>query len=153
MEPAMSIYLKAFKKGDQEFSMIEPLASFEEWDDEFAQAVEDSNLAVTGIKNGEVIGCAGCHPIDEYTGEVWIRLSEECAGFKIEMIRLLKDGLRLMEETYPFETLRATVKCGFNKSTSMIERFGFEFDSEIEEGGSMWRTYTKRTKHANCLTA
>lgn len=147
----MSIFIRPFKVSDlSAFVPIEPLSSTEINDLELAQAIEDSELAVTGIKDGKVVGCGGIHPIDEYSGEVWLRLSEECVGFKIETIRFIKGGLKIMEETFPFEILKATVKCGFGVSTSMIERFGFK----LSEDDTIWRTYTKRTKYEQCcLTA
>lgn len=147
----MSIYMRPFKKEDlSAFDPIEPLTSIEINDMELAQAIEDSGLAVTGIRKGVVIVCGGVHPIDDITGEVWIRLSKECVGFQIEMVRLLKSGFKIMEETYPFEILTATVKGCFGTSVSLIERFGFI--KQTEEDG--WSTYTKRTKYEQpCLTA
>ena len=66
------------------------------------------------------------------------------------MIRLMKSALKIMEETYPFEVLRATVKCGFKVSANMLERFGFEYESEITEDTTTWYTYIKRTEYGQC---
>lgn len=144
----MSIYLRAFKVNDlSAFDPIEPLTSAEINDREFVQAIEDSGLAVTGIRNGVAIVCGGCHPVDDTTGEMWLRLSKECIGFKIEMIRFLRDALKVMEEAYPFEILTATVKCSFGISARLVERLGFV--KQAENDG--WFTYIKRAKEGDAL--
>ncbi len=150
----MGIYIRPFKKEDlAAFDPIEPLTSTEINDMEFAQAIEDSGLAVTGLRYGKIVGCGGVHPIDKYSGELWLRISKECNEFRIETLRLIKSALKIIEETYPFEILTATVKCGFDTSICMIERFGFKYESETLENGLTWRTYIKRTKHEQCLIA
>ena len=111
--------------------------------EELGIAMEESGLAVTGIKDGKIIGCGGVHPIDEKSGEIWIRLSQECLGYRLGILRLLKAGFKIMEETYPFEVLTATVKCCFGVSVNMIEKFGFERLKEITHKGEQWYIYRK----------
>ncbi len=54
----MGIYIRPFEVADlSAFDPIEPLTSAEFNDMELAQAIEDSSLAITGIKDGKVIGC------------------------------------------------------------------------------------------------
>jgi len=140
------IYIRPFRVSDlAAFVPIEALTPLEIKDKELAQAIEDSGLAVTGVKNRKIIGCGGVHPINEKTGEVWIRLSQECLDFKIGILRLLKEGMKIMDETYPFEVLTATVKCCFGVSVNMIERFGFERVKKVTKNGARWFIYSKRT--------
>ena len=136
------ILIRPFKKEDLDFTPIEALAPVET-EDELAQAMEDSNLAVTGIKDGKIIGCGGVHPVDERTGEVWIRLSQDCLGFKIGTLRVLKEGFKIMEEIYPFEVLMTTVKCCFGDSVNLIERFGFTRIKEVMHENEKWFIYRK----------
>ncbi len=139
------IFVRPFKVSDlAAFVPIEALTPLEIKNKELAQAIEDSGLAVTGIKSGKIIGCAGCHPVDEKTGEVWIRLNQECLDFKIGILRLMKAGMKIMDETYPFEVLTATVKCCFGTSVNMIERFGFKRVKEVTQDGAKWFLYEKR---------
>ncbi len=112
-------------------------------DPKLAKAIEDSMLAVTGIRNGKIVGCGGVHPVTETCGEVWLRLSQECLGFKIETIRLLKNGLKIMEETYQFKQLTTTAKCCFDKSVNLIERVGFKRIKEVSHEGEQWFLYSK----------
>ena len=109
-----------------------------------ARAIEDSDLSVTGIRDGEVVGCGGVHPIDDFCGELWLRLSKDCLKHKIETLRWLKSGLEIIEETFPFKQLNATVKCDFKQSVRMIEFFGFVAVQELERDGIKWYIYSKR---------
>ena len=115
-------------------------------DSELAQSIEDSGLAVTGIRNGEIIGCGGVHPVDDIHGELWLRLSRECLKHKIDTLRWLKDGLAIIEETYPFKQLDIAVKCCFEKSIKMIEYLGFKKIQEITHKGKKWFIYSKRVQ-------
>ena len=139
------IYIRPFRVSDFEaFVPIEPLAKAEIGDPELAQAIEDSGLAVTGIRDGEIVGCGGVHPIEDIPeqGEMWLRLSKTCQRYPLDTLRWLKDGLKIIEETYPFEQLNATVKCCFKKSVRMIEYLGFQRTQEVDG----WFIYSKRVK-------
>ena len=138
------ILIRPFKKEDLNFIPIEALTPVEIDDPELARAMEDSGLSVTGVKDGKVVGCGGVHPVNETTGEVWIRLSQECLNFKIVTLRILKEGMKIIDETYPFEVLTATVKCCFDTSVNLIERFGFKRIKEITQNGEQWFIYSKR---------
>ena len=141
----MSVLVRPFKKSDlKEIDPIEPLATNEMGDDEFTQAIEDSGLAVTGVRNGKVIGCGGVHPIDENQGEMWLRLDKDCLNHKIDTLWWLKCGMAIIEETYPFKQLNATVSCCFKESIKMIEWLGFIFTEEKMCDNKTWLIYSKR---------
>ena len=81
----MSVYIRPFKVSDlKAFVPIERIDA--EFTPEFAQAIEDSGLAVTGIREGEVIGCGGVHPtMNPEHGEMWLRLSKDCLNHKLDI--------------------------------------------------------------------
>ena len=133
------IYTRPFKKED--FNAFEPIESLTETSSpEFVQAIEDSGLAVTGIRDGKIIGCGGVHPTDDDQGEMWLRLSKDCLKHKLDTLRWLKDGMKIIEETYPFEQLNAIVQCCFEQSIKLIEYLGFKRVQEVEN----WVVYSKR---------
>ena len=139
------IYVRPFKVSDlADFIPIEALTPLEIEDDELAKAIEDSGLSNTCIKDGKILGCGGIHPIDDKTGEIWIRLSQDCLGFKIGTLRVLKECMKIVEEVYSFEILTATVKCCFGASVNMIERFGFKQVKEVTRDNEQWFLYKKR---------
>lgn len=139
------IYIRPFKKEDLlAFDPIEPLSLREIKDEEFAQAIEDSKLAITGIRNGEIVGCGGVHPTDDGHGEMWLRLSETCRKFPLDTLRWLKDGMEIVEQTYPFEQLNATIQCCFEKSIRLVEHLGFKRTEEKIYEGKKWLIYSKR---------
>lgn len=124
----MSIFVRPFRATDlAAFVPIEPMGIDELKDPKLAQAIEDSKLAVTGIRNGRIIGCGGVHPIptDSEQGELWLRLSEECLKHKIDTYRWLKSGLKIIEETFPFRQLNAVIQCSYKKGIKLVEHFGF----------------------------
>ena len=141
----MPVFIRPFKKEDFEaFEPIEPLTAAEIKDVEFAQCIEDSGLAVTGVRDGEVIGCAGCHPVmDSDHGEMWLRLSPDCLKHKLDTLRWIRDGLKIVEDTYPFSQLNATIKCCFEQSIKMIEYLGFKRTEELTHEGDKWVIYSK----------
>jgi len=142
----MSVLVRAFKKSDlKEIDPIESLAS-EDMTDEFAQAIEDSSLAVTGVRDGKVVGCGGVHPINEFQGEIWLRLDKDCLNHKIDTLRWIKCGMKIIEETYGFKQLNATVQACFDKSCKMIERMGFTVTEEIFDNDKKWLIYSKRVQ-------
>ena len=143
----MSVLVRPFCVSDYTaFVPIEPLTKAEINDTELAQSIEDSGLAVTGIRNGKIVGCGGVHPIDEFHGEMWLRLSEDCLRHKIDTLRWLKCGMKIIEETYPFKQLNATINCCFERSIKMVEWLGFGLTEEIIDNGKKWLIYSKRVQ-------
>ena len=141
------IYIRPFGKEDlAAFVPMETLEPVEIKDEKLAKAIEDSDLSITGIRNGKIVGCGGVHPIDDISGEVWMRLSKDCLSFRIETIRLLKSGLKIIEEIYPFKVLHTIVKCDFKDSVNMIEKFGFVKVEKKKKDDQDWFIYTKRIK-------
>ena len=138
----MAVYIRPFKKED--LDAFEPIErGLLRSDTEFAQAIEDSGLAVTGIREGVIWGCGGVHPTeDEGIGEIWLRLSEDCKKHKLDTIRWLRDGMKVIEESYPFRQINATIRCGFAQSVKLIEFLGFVQTQSSPE----WNIYSKRIK-------
>ncbi len=141
----MSIFVRPFVASDlTTFEPMEPLA--EPDDPEFAQAIEDSGLAVTGVRDGKIVGCGGIHPVDDFHGEAWLRLSKDCLKHKIDTMRWIRDGMKIVEEAYPFKQLNAIVKSCFGVSVRMVERLGFGLVQERTYKGEKWLIYSKRVK-------
>jgi len=137
----LSILIRPFRASDlAAFTPIEALKLAEIKDPELAKAIEDSGLAVTGIRNGVIVGCGGVHPVDDFHGEIWLRLSKTCQKYPLGTLRWLKSGLDIIEKTYPFKQLNATIKCGFDKSIKLIEYLGFGA-TELKDG---WMIFSKR---------
>ncbi len=108
-----------------QFETIEHLEGKDLYPD-WAEKAEETCLAVTGIRDGKVIGAGGVHPVDENQGVLWLRLSKECLDFPVETARWLKLGLRIIEETFSFRQLNAVVKCGYENGIRLIEHFGYK---------------------------
>ncbi len=144
----MSVYVRAFKVSDLlAFVPIEPLAAKEIKDPELAKAIEDSGLAVTGIRDGEIIGCGGVHPVeDSEDGVIWLRLSRKCMNNPIDTFRWIKSGLKIIEETYPFRQLNATILSKFKRGIKLAEKLGFKQVQTMTEDGRDYIVYAKRVK-------
>ncbi len=139
------IYVRPFKVSDlTAFEPMEPLAESD--DPEFAHAIEDSGLAVTGVRDGKIIGCGGVHPEDDFHGEAWLRLSKDCLKHKIDTMRWIRDGLKIVEKEYPFKQINALVKSCFEVSARMVERLGFGLTEEKMFEGEKWAIYSKRVQ-------
>ena len=139
------ITVRPFKKEDlTAFVPIEPIE--QECDDEFAQAIEDSGLAVTGVRDGEVVGCGGVHPVDDFHGEMWMRLSKDCLNYKVSTLRWIKCGMEIIEDTYPFKQLNAAIRCTFKESVRLIKYLGFVMTEEKIFNNEKWLVFSKRLK-------
>jgi hypothetical protein len=130
----MGIYIRDFKATDLlEIDCIEPL-KFEEIYPEWAVVAEESKLAVTGIRNGKVVGCGGVHPSEqEGQGWLWMRIDKDCLHYPVETMRWLKSGIKILEEMFPFRQLNAVVKCGYERGVRFIEQFGYNL-VQIKKG-------------------
>jgi len=133
------IYIRPFKKEDLT-GLVTIEKDIVEFSDELIEAIEDSGLAVTGTRDGRVVGCGGIHPANKEHGFLWIRLSEDCKQYKIEMVRCLRKVLEIFEKMFPFKQLDALVKCDFKESIKLVESFGF-IHTQVKDG---WNIYSKR---------
>ncbi len=138
------IYVRPFKKED--LSAFEPIEQgIRRFNDELAQAIEDSGLSVTGVRNGVVVGCGGVHPQGEQ-GELWLRLSKDCLEFRLDTLRWLREGLAVIEKTFPFRQLNAVIRCGFDRSIKLVNFLGFQQTQILTYEGQSWNIYSKRVK-------
>lgn len=139
------IYVRPFKADD--LLAFEPMEPLSEPDDlTHAKMIEDSGLAVTGVRDGVVIGCGGVHPVNEFHGEAWLRLGKDCLKHKIDTMRWIRDGMKIVEEIYPFKQLSAVIKSCFEVSARMVERLGFTLVEEKMYKNEKWLIYSKRVK-------
>jgi len=139
------IFIRPFEKDDlTAFDPIEPIG--QEHSPEMLQAIENSGLAVTGLRDGRVIGCGGTHPVNEAQGEIWLRLSKDCLNHKLDTLRWIREGLKIIEETYPFNQLNAVIKCSFDKGVKLARFLGFCKTQEITRENQKWAVYSKRVK-------
>ena len=139
------VYIRPFQVSDlTAFKSIEK--DLTEFEPDFAQAIEDSGLSVTGVREGKVFGCGGVHPVTEDEGEIWLRLSEDCKNHKLDTIRWLRDGLKLIEETFGFRQINATIRCGFEQSIKLAKFVGFVQTQTKTHEGQEWNIYSKMVK-------
>ncbi len=139
----MATYIRPFRKEDlAAFTPIEPLSTAQIKDKKLAQAMEDSGLAVTGIRNGSIVGCGGVHPIDDFRGQIWLRLNKDCLNYRIEIIRWIKSGLKIIEETFPFKQLDLAVDSCFVSGIKLVEFLGFKMTQTKDN----WLIYSKRVQ-------
>jgi len=138
------IYIRPFKASDLDaFVPIDPMTKDEIKDPELAAAIEKSGLSVTGVRNGKIVGCGGVHPINEEHGEMWLRLSKDCLNHRLDTLRWLKDGLKIIEEVYPFRQLNAVIRCSFEKSIKLVEHLGFKPIQTMRRNGEDYLVYAK----------
>jgi hypothetical protein len=141
----MSVFIRPFKKSD--LTAFEPIEQIEnEFSPEMAQAIEDSGLSVTGIRDGRVVGCGGVHPITKEQGEIWLRLSDDCKKHKLDTIRWLRDGFKIIEETFRFKQINATIRCEFAQSIKLAKLVGFVQTQTKIIDGKKWDIFSKLVK-------
>jgi len=137
----MSVYIRKFKASDlKAFTPIEPLDDGDVMTEEFVKCIEKSELAVTGIRNGEIVGCGGVHPVldNPEDGEFWLRLSQDCKKHPYDTIKWLQDGIEIIKKTYPFKFLRATMRGKFKAGIKLVKFLGFTFDKKMRYNNEDW---------------
>ena len=142
------VYVREFKASDfKAFVPIEPMEA-DGFGPEFAKCIEKSELAITGIRNGKIVGCGGVHPLEDRPGdgEIWLRLDADSKKHPFDTLRWLRDGLEIIEETFPFEKLHATMRGCFAKGIKLVEHLGFVKGKCIEHEGQDWFVYSKEIK-------
>lgn len=128
------ILFKEFQVKDLCFEPLESMSTeWSDWSDELKQAVEDSQLSVTGVVDNQIVGCGGVHPMDDFHGELWLRLSTWCLDHKIETVRWVQEGLKIIEKTFPFKQLNASVRDDYCDSQKLLKFLGFE-DVQLKDG-------------------
>lgn len=144
----MAIYIRPFEAADlKAFVPIEPIAEVDGITPELAAAVEKSGLSVTGVRDDKIVGCGGVHPTNyDGQGELWLRLSKDCLEHRLDILRWLRDGLRIIEEIYPFKQLNATIRDDFAPSIRLVKFFGFSQTQSIKHNGRRWLIFSKRVK-------
>ncbi len=121
----MAVYIRPFKAEDiNAFEPMEPETNRDEIS-LIAGTIEDSGLAVTGIKDGKIVACGGVHPNGD-KGELWLRLSRDCENYPVMTARFLYEALKIIEKTFGFKQLYAVIQTKFCKSIKLIERFGYK---------------------------
>ena len=136
------IYVRPFKSEDlSAFEPIEP--GIGRFNDELAQMIEDSGLSVTGVRKGKIFGCGGVHPIDEEQGEIWLRLSKDCQKHKFDTLRCLREGFKIIEQTFGFKQINATIRCGFEQSIKLAKFLGFVQIQTVTQDGQKWSIFSK----------
>ena len=138
------IYVRKFKVSD--LLTFDPIESLVKLDMDLMQNIEDSGLAVTGIREGKIIGCGGVCPINDLHGEIWLSLNKDCLKYKIDTMRWLRDGLKIAEKSYPFKQLNASIQSCFQVGIRMVERLGFVFVKEMIHEEKQWLIYSKRVQ-------
>ena len=134
--------IRPFKKEDlDKFEPIEPYNGRDELKD-LAELIEVSGLAVTGLKDGKVVGCGGVHPHDK-KGELWLRISSECKKFPIETARCLKEAIGIIEKEFGFRQLYAVIQDRFCHGKKLIERCGYKPIQTKTENGIEYIVYSK----------
>ena len=143
----MSVFVGPFKRDDLDgLEPIEPGVRGKRLGPEMAQAIEDSGLAVTALRDGKIFLCGGVHPIDDFHGELWLRLGQACLKHKLDTLRLIREGLKIIEEVYPFKQLNAAIRCDFAPSIKMIKWLGFHLTQTRTYKGKKWLMFSKRVK-------
>lgn len=140
----MGIFVRPFKASDLDaFEPVEPITEGDRISPELAEAMEKSDLSVTGIRNGEVVACGGVHPTAvAEQGELWLRLSKVCLEHRMDTLTFLIEGLKIIEKEFPFKQLNAIVRCDFGPSIKLVKFLGFKMIQKKDE----WLVFAKRVK-------
>jgi len=137
----MAVYIRPFKITDLDaFETIEE--DINRCNPEWAKAIENSGLAITGIREGKIFGSGGVHPLNEEQGEIWMRLSKDCLDHKLDTLRWIREGFKIIEDIYPFREIIAMVRCDFTKSIKLVKFLGFAQTGTKED----MNIYSKRVK-------
>ena len=134
----MAIYIRRFRKGDMD--AIDANETGMDFSEEIKDMIEHSGLAVTGVRNGKVVGCGGVHPDGEH-GTLWLRVSKDCRRFGIEAARCIKKVLGIFESEFKFRQLNAYVRCNFPASINMMKKLGY-----TQTRSGEWNVYSKRVQ-------
>lgn len=142
----MSIFVRPFKKED--YYMIDPIEPDTEgrkYKPEFVQAIEESGLSVTGIRNGKVVGSGGVHPMNKEQGELWLQLDKDCLNHRFDTLKWLIEGMKIIEQTYPFNQLFVYI-CNFVTSAKLVKYLGFKLIRVRTVKNDKWLVFSKRIR-------
>jgi hypothetical protein len=75
---------------------------------------------------------------------MWLRLSKWCGEHPIETLRWIMAGQKIIEETFPFRQLNASVKNCYEGGARLVKHLGFVETQRITHEEEQWSTYSKR---------
>ena len=111
---------------------------------EIIRVRKNSGVHLTVTHKRRILACGGIIITGDDEGCVWMRLTKELCKNKIELIRMLKEGLKIVEESFGLSKLRACVKDSFPTGQRFAEHFGFHrTDETFESAGTTYRVYRK----------
>ncbi len=131
--------IRMYKDGDYEAieDCIEPFGKVGYFED-----IKDRGVYLTVEDNNKVIGCGGVVMTTDDEGVVWLTLSYDIAEKKLTLIRLLKEGLKIILESFNLKRITAKIQEGYEKGERMARWFGFRPTDEVVKAFTLnYRTY------------
>ena len=83
------------------------------------------SVSLTVEDDGVPVACGGVIYDTETDGIVWLRLSNNMAHKTISLVRLLRNGLAILVDSFGFDRITARVKEDFGEGHRFARRFGF----------------------------
>lgn len=133
--------LRMYKESDYDRigDCVEPLSAME-----LVRVKKNSGVHLTLTHKKKILACGGIIITNEDEGCVWLRLTQDICKNKIDLIRMLKAGQKIIEESFGLKKLCAYVKDSFPVGRRFAEHFGFHrTDETFESAGHTFRVYTK----------
>ncbi len=93
---------------------------------QLAQAREDNGQCVTGVLDGEIVGCGGIDPLWKGVGEVWVMLTYDIGKCPREAYEAIRDGLNKLIEDNKLWRVQAWGRIGFDKGHTLFRHLGFK---------------------------
>ena len=92
--------------------------------------LQQYNTAVTGIKDGRVIGCGGVYNIGNGIGETWLVLDVEAEKCPIAVGMWLKEGMKIISSN--FRRLQCVVRADLTPAIKTVEFVGFDLEGKMK---------------------
>ncbi len=103
--------------------------------DEYGQALEKDPIAFTALKDGEILGAAGIHPIHEGVGLAWTLLLPEIKKEVFFLHRAVKSRVMNYFEIGYFHRIEMIVKCDHAQGINWANHLGFTVEAKLRKYG------------------
>jgi RimJ/RimL family protein N-acetyltransferase len=94
--------------------------------EQVAEQTERDGLSVTGLVDGEIVGCGGIRKMWDGVGECWLILSPEVDKYPLSAYICIKQGIEKLIDENNFIRLQAWGRLDFPQAHTLFKHLGFK---------------------------
>jgi len=136
------ITLQLYEAGDW-LKIKDPVEPFAVFDEGKVDEIVARGIAVTAIEDGKSMACGGIAFVSESEGNVWVKMSKDCAKQPFKWARGIREAFGIMVRSIGDLKISAYILDNFCKGEKMARLINLKRAGETEEyDGNLYNKYS-----------